>query len=322
MTGNATTLQRLRTMLLPILLIAELIVFSLLSPRFLSGDNFANIAVNAADLALVAAGMTLVILLGGIDVSAGFAVGVSAWFVATLMGSATPAWAVVLLSVTVGLALGALNGALVAAFRVPAIIATLGTAAIFQTLLFALWNRTDVFSAPVASILSGQRVLGIPQVLLVVAVVYAVLHWVLTRRPFGRDLFAIGSNPDAARLAGIRTTRVTFAAYGILGGLVGLAATIYVGRVGVVQASSGNELTLLAIASVVVGGTSILGGEGSILRTLGGLAFIVILQNGIVLAGVPPLWNGLMIGLTIIIAVSVDILATRSTTRETQGSVA
>lgn len=322
MTGNATTLRRVRAMLLPILLIAELIVFSLLSPRFLSGDNFANIAVNAADLALVAAGMTLVILLGGIDVSAGFAVGVSAWFVATLMGSATPASAVVLLSVTVGLALGALNGALVAAFRVPAIIATLGTAAIFQTLLFALWNRTDVFSAPVASILSGQRVLGVPQVLLVVAVVYGVLHWVLTRRPFGRDLFAIGSNPDAARLAGIRTTRVTFAAYGILGGLVGLAATIYVGRVGVVQASSGNELTLLAIASVVVGGTSILGGEGSVLRTLGGLAFIVILQNGIVLAGVPPLWNGLMIGLTIIIAVSVDILATRSTRRETQGSLA
>lgn len=322
MSAHATLLQRLRTMLLPLLLVTELVVFALLSPRFLSGDNFANIAVNAADLALVAAGMTLVILLGGIDVSAGFAVGVSAWFVATLMGSGAPAWAVVLLSVAVGLGLGALNGALVAVFRVPAIIATLGTAAVFQTLLFALWNRTDVFSAPVAPILSGQRVLGVPQVLLVVAVVYAVLHWVLTRRPFGRDLFAIGSNPDAARLAGIRTTRVTFTAYGVLGGLVGLAATIYVGRVGVVQASSGNELTLLAIASVVVGGTSILGGEGSILRTLGGLAFIVILQNGIVLAGVPPLWNGLMIGLTIIVAVSVDILATRSSTRETSGRVA
>ena len=298
----------LRTWLMPILLVAEIVLFTALSPRFLTADNLGNIAFNAADLALVAAGVTLVVLLGGIDVSTGFAVGVVAWVAAQLVGAGLPAPLVVLAAVAVGALLGAVNGLLVTLGRVPPIIATLGTAAIFQTLLFALWNSTDVFSGPVTTALSGQRVLGVPVVIGVVAVVYAMLHLLLTRRRFGRDVYAIGSNREAARLAGINTPATTFACFGLVGALVGLAACIYLGRVGVVQASSGNELTLLAIASVVVGGTSILGGEGGVGRTLGGLAFIVILQNGVVLAGVPPLWNDLLIGAAILVAVGVDVL--------------
>jgi ribose/xylose/arabinose/galactoside ABC-type transport system permease subunit len=319
---TARLLDLLRKYLLPGLLVVEIAVFAVVAPRFLTVDNIANIGVNAADLALVAAGMTLVILLGGIDVSSGFAVGVVAWVAARLMTSGAPSWLVVLAAVLAGVALGSFNGLLIAVFKVPAIIATLGTAAIFQTLLFALWASNDLFSAPVAYLLSGARVSGVPVVLGIVLVIYAALHWVLARRPFGRDVYAIGSNPEAARLAGIRTRWVTFGPYALLGGLVGIAACIYVGRVGVVQASSGNELTLLAIAAVVVGGTSILGGEGSVVRTLGGLVFIVVLQNGIVLAGVPPLWNGLMIGLTIILAVTVDVLAARRGGRGFMGRAA
>lgn len=313
--ADPRSLRRVQLALLPILLIVEFIVFSMLSPRFFTPENLANIAYNSAGLALVAAGVTLVVILGGIDVSTGFAVGIVAWTVAKLSGTGLPAFVVVLAAIVVGALLGAINGILVTFGKVPPIIATLGTAAIFQTALFALWNSNDLFAAPIAPIFSGERVLGVPMVVVPVIIVYAVLAWFMYKRPAGRELYATGSNPEAARLAGIRVNRLTFLAYLTIGVLVGLAGLIYVGRVGVVQASSGNEVTLLAIAAVVVGGTSILGGEGSVLRTLGGLVFIVVLQNGIVLAGVPPLWNGLMVGTTIILAVTIDVLAARKANR-------
>lgn len=313
--ADPRSLRRVQLALLPILLIVEFIVFSMLSPRFFTPENLANIAYNSAGLALVAAGVTLVVILGGIDVSTGFAVGIVAWTVAKLSGTGLPAFVVVLAAIVVGALLGAINGILVTFGKVPPIIATLGTAAIFQTALFALWNSNDLFAAPIAPIFSGERVLGVPMVVVPVIIVYALLAWFMYKRPAGRELYATGSNPEAARLAGIRVNRLTFLAYLTIGVLVGLAGLIYVGRVGVVQASSGNEVTLLAIAAVVVGGTSILGGEGSVLRTLGGLVFIVVLQNGIVLAGVPPLWNGLMVGTTIILAVTIDVLAARKANR-------
>lgn len=314
--ADVKNVRRIQLFLLPVLLVAEILIFSLLSPRFLTADNLANIAYNSADLALVAAGVTLVVILGGIDVSTGFAVGIVAWVVARLSGMDVPVLVIVLSALAVGALLGAVNGSLITFGRVPPIIATLGTAAIFQTVLFALWNSTDLFSGPIAPIFSGQRVMGVPMAIGLVIVVYAALAWFMRRRPSGRALYATGSNPEAAKLAGIRTNRLQFTSYVVIGLLVGLAGLIYVGRVGVVQASSGNELTLLAIAAVVVGGTSILGGEGSVLRTLGGLVFIVILQNGIVLAGVPSLWNGLMVGVTIILAVSIDVVAARKANRQ------
>jgi len=315
----ANFLSRVRRALLPTLLIAEFVVFSALSEQFLTAQNFLNMATNAADIAFIAAGLTLVILLGGIDVSTGFAVGLVAWLAASMMNHSVPPALVLIVAIAAGASLGVLNGSLVAKLNIPSIVATLGTSAIFQTLLFALWNSTDIFSGPVLPILSGQaRAFGIPLLVLVVLGVYLLLHVVLNKTKFGRYVYAVGSNRDAASLAGINVTRVRVTCFAILGGLVGLAACTYLARVGVVQASTGNELTLLSIAAVVVGGTSILGGEGSMLRTLGGLVFIIVLQNGIVLAGVPPLWNGLMIGFVILLAVSIDGLVVVLNSRKTK----
>lgn len=315
---RATALRRL---LLPAMLVVEVIVFASLSPYFLTGDNLANVAYNAAEVALVAAGLTLVVLLGGIDVSTGFAIGVVAWVVATLVSAGQPAVLVVGAAVLLGCCLGGLNGLLVTVGKVPPIIATLGTSAVFQTTLFALWNSTGVFSGPVTPLLSGSRIAGVPVIVGVIAVVYAALYFLQTRRPFGRNVYAIGSNPEAARLAGVRSRSVTLGCYLVLGALVGLAACVFVGRVGVVQASSGNEITLAALAAVVVGGTSILGGEGGVARTLGGLLFIAVLQNGVVLAGVPPLWNGVLVGAAILLAVGVDVLTSRGQERPSLRSV-
>jgi len=316
----ARVLVAVRRYLLPLLLVVEFVVFTALSPQFLTAQNLLNVVTNASDLALIAAGLTLVVILGGIDVSTGFAVGVLAWIVGTLLGGAVPPALVLAVAIGGGVAIGLINGALVARLSIPSIVATLGTSAILQTVLFLLWGSRDLFSPPVLPALSGQaRLLGLPVLVLIVLAVYAVLQFVLSATRFGRSVFAVGSNRDAAVLAGIDVTRVRLICYAVLGGLVGVAACTYIGRVGVVQASSGNELTLLAIAAVVVGGTSILGGEGSLIRTLGGLLFITVLQNGVVLAGVPPLWNGLMVGLVILLAVSIDGLVVLVEARRSRG---
>jgi ribose/xylose/arabinose/galactoside ABC-type transport system permease subunit len=318
-TGNSDVSGRLTLLggihviqvwLLPILLFVEFVVFSLVSKTFLAPGNLINVSVNAADLALIAAGLTLVILMGGIDVSTGFAVGMLTWVIASLMNAMVPPVVVLLGALAGGAVVGLFNGFLTARLAIPSIVATLGTSAIFQTGLFALWNSHDVFSAPVFSFLSGaDRISQLPVLVIIVLAVYVVLHLVLVQTKFGRSIYAIGSNVEAAQLAGINVRRVRVAASVILGLLIGIAACTYLARVGVVQASSGGELTLLAIASVVVGGTSILGGEGSVLRTLGGVVFIVVLNNGIVLAGVPSLWDGVIIGVVIILAVSINGLA-------------
>jgi ribose/xylose/arabinose/galactoside ABC-type transport system permease subunit len=308
--SNANALKKLRLFqkwFLPALLASEVLLFATLSPYFLTGENLHNIAINSIDLALISAGLTLVIIVGGIDVSTGYAVGLTAWFIANFQILTLNPFLILLISLLVGAVIGLINGYLTAGLSIPSIVATLGTAAIYQTLLFTLWGSEDLFTAPNLNLLSGNSNLGpIPSLVVIVVIIYLLLHLVLTRTKFGRFIFAIGSNLEAARLSGINIKLIRVSVSCILGLLIGLAASTYLARVGVVQASAGNELTLLSIASVVVGGTSILGGEGSILRTLGGMLFIMILSNGIVLSGVPSLWNGLIIGTVILVAVSVN----------------
>jgi ribose/xylose/arabinose/galactoside ABC-type transport system permease subunit len=313
-------LRLVQRWLMPVLLVVEFVGFSLLSRNFLTGQNLTNVAINAADLALIAAGLTLVIIMGGIDVSTGFAVGLLSWVVASLMAAGQPALVVLAGAALGGAALGLLNGLLTARLAIPSIVATLGTSAIFQTALFALWGHQDIVGGPVVPWLSGNaRVDGFPVLIILILLVYLVFHLLLTATRFGQSIYAIGSNLEAAKLSGISVRKVRVIGSVILGVLVGVAACMYLARVGVVQASSGGELTMLAIASVVVGGTSILGGEGSVLRTLGGVAFIVVLNNGVVLAGVPSLWDGLIVGFVILLAVSTNGLASVLGARKSRG---
>lgn len=294
--------------------LAELAVFALLSTNFLTASNLGNIALNAADLALIAAGMTLVIILGGIDVSVGSVLGL----LALVSGTATLAGAhpalVVGVAIGLGTLIGALHGLIVTKGMVSAIIATIGMLALWRAVHFTLWGGSDLFAPPV-SLLLVQRFAGVPGVTLVVLACYAALAYVMRFRSFGRNVYAIGNDAEAARLSGIRVTRTTIGAYALLGGLVGLASTVFMTRVGVIQAYSGQGLELAVIAAVVVGGTSITGGRGTILGTLGGVIFVAVLQNGVVLLGVPPLWNGLLLGAFILVAVSLDAVVSRRVAR-------
>ena len=303
--------RQVRQFVVPALLLAEIVLFTVLSDTFLTAGNLANVALNSVDLALIAAGLTFVIILGGIDVSTGPALGVVAWCVGTLTLAGMPPLLVVVLAVGLGCLMGLLNGVLVSVLNVTAIIATLGTAAVWQTVLFALWGGSDLFAPPVSTYAASERLLGIPTSAFLAVAAYLVLWYVSRYRAFGRHVYAVGNDEEGARLSGVRVRRVQIAAFVLVGGMVGLAAIVYMARIGVVQASSGADLSLAAIAAVVVGGTSITGGRGSVIGTLFGVAFIAILQNGVVLIGVPPLWNGVLVGAFILIAVAVDVLSER-----------
>lgn len=289
----------------------EIAVFSVASANFLTLPNFANIMLNSADLALIAAGMTLVILLGGIDVSVGSVLGLLALVVGTVTLAGLPPVLVVALAALLGTAIGALHGILVTKGLVPAIITTIGMLAVWRAVHFGLWAGSDVFAPPVTGLVTA-RVLGIPGITFFVLTCYALLAYVMRYRVFGRNVYAIGNDPEAARLSGIRVTRVTIGAYALLGALVGLASVVFMTRTGVIQAYSGQGLELSVIAAVVVGGTSITGGRGTVLGTLGGVVFVAVLQNGVVLLGVPPLWNGLLLGAFILLSVSVDAVVGRT----------
>lgn len=303
--------------LMPALLVAELVVFSLLNEQFLSVGNLKDIVVNSGDLAMLAAGMTIIILLGGIDVSAGPMLGVVAWVIATSMTAGLHPGAVIVIALAAGAALGVVNGSIVVFGRVTPIIATLGTAAIFQSVLFVLWGSRDKFSEPVLAIFSGATLNGFPLLVIPVLAVYGLLAYMLKMRRFGLHIYAVGNDADGARLLGVPANRVWLLSYALMGALIGAGALFYIGRVGVVQANSGAEMSMAAIAAVVVGGTSILGGQGGVIRTLGGLMFIAILQNGVVLAGVPSLWTGALVGLAVATAVSVDVITSRIVDKRT-----
>lgn len=303
-----------RALLLPILLVVEIGFFGATAPHFFSWGNFSNIIVSSSCLAILASGMTFIILLGGIDVSAGSVLGVVAWTAAKLSSEGVPAAVTFMVAIVVGAALGSLNGVLVILARIPPIIATLGTGALFATLQFLLWNSVDIYSGPIVPFLSKAAISGFPIIAVVIVVVYAVIFYLLRRRVWGRHLYAIGNDHEGARLLGIAVNRVTFSAYVAMGALAGLAGLIYVGLYGTVQSASGTEFTLIAIAAVIVGGSSVLGGEGGVLRTLGGVAFIALAQNAATLIGVPSLWDNVIVGVALLLAVGVDVAGRRLST--------
>lgn len=310
-------LERARRLAIWALLALQLVIFSVALPNFLTVNNISNVVVNSAGLAIVAAAMTFVIVLGCIDVSVGSILGVLAW-VAGWLTISFDLPVVVVLAIVIGLGavMGSLNGTIVAKGRMTAIIATLGMLFVWRSVLYGLWGGRDLFAPPLAPWLGGQRIGVVPVVGLIALVTFAILAAVARYRRFGRDVYAVGNDRTAARLSGIPVDRRIIGAFALLGALVGVAAVMQMARVGVVQAFTGQNFELSVIAAVLIGGTSITGGRGSLFGTLGGVLFVAVLQNGIVLAGVPPLWNGVALGTFILIAVGSDVLLERASGQE------
>lgn len=291
-------------------------VFAFASPHFLTVNNLVQTMRAGLELAIVSAGMTLVIIMGGIDVSVGGILAVSAIIIGKGYQAGLPSFAVAPLGLATGALLGAVNGVVTAKLKVPPIIATLGSMYIFSAIMFLVIGGAWIAGLPgTLSPLVNGKVGFVPAAAIVIAVVY-ICAWVLLRKlPYGKHLYAIGCNEPAARLVGIDVDRTKIMTYALLGLLAGLAALLYVARLRNVEINIGTTIALEAIAATILGGTNIRGGAGSLLGTLLGVVFIRIMQNGLVLTGISSLWEAVIIGSLLIIVLTADAYRNRNNPR-------
>ncbi len=285
-------------------------VLAVLSPHFLTADNLLNVTLQASITAIIAVGMTFVILSGGIDLSVGSVVAM-AGVLGALGAKGSPAvlapLVAVVLAVAFGAASGGLAGLLVTRFRVAPFIATLALMTIWRGAAFMTTNGRPVWELPPSfAALGGGRLLGVPAPTWIMVLVYTVAHVVLRHARFGRHVYAVGGNAEAARLAGIRTRRVLGAVYVACGALAGLSGVLLASRMNSGQPNAGLMYELDVIAAVVVGGTSISGGRGSVARTLVGAMLIAVLRNGLNLLDVSSYVQQVVVGVVIVLAVLAD----------------
>src|SRR6266481_3225137 len=269
--------NRVRELGLLIVLLLIILIVGIQAPRFLSIDNFEQILLSIAILAIVAVGETLVVLTRNVDLSVGSMVGVTAFVTAyffkqlpdinLLLG--------ILLGCALGLVLGMVNGLIVSFGRVPAIVATLGTLYVYRGLVFIVSanttsqvNASDVPASYLA--LATTQIFGIPALILIAAVIAVIVGYFLHASHTGRQLYAVGSNPEAAKMIGIRGGRLVFAAFAASGLLCGLAGVLWGARFGTIDSTNATGLELAVIAAVVVGGVNIFGGSGTILGVMMG----------------------------------------------------
>jgi ribose/xylose/arabinose/galactoside ABC-type transport system permease subunit len=306
--------QRIAEFMIPAAIILESIVFAVIAPQFFSVPNLINVALSIAIIGILAVGMTMVILTGGIDLSVGSIValgGVTAALVAQAMGNAAGVWLGFAAAIGIGLIVGAFNGVMIGWFRVPPFVVTLALLTIGRGLAFIISQGRSIGDLPAQEtfeILGRARPLGVPLPVILMFVVFAAGWFILTRTTLGRYIYAIGGNPEAAFLAGINLRRIKLAVYVLNGFLVGLAGATLASRLGAGVPNSGLQYELDVIAAVVVGGTSLNGGRGSVVGTLGGAIFIGVLNNGLNLAGIDPYMQKIALGVVILLAVLADQL--------------
>src|SRR5215813_2341569 len=286
---------------------ALLVVVAIIAPSFFSGTNLRDLALNNAAVLLIAIGMTMGILIAQIDISVGSQFAIASVAAGWLAKVGVPMPLVLVLTVMIGAAMGAINGTLIGTLRLPSIIVTLAMLVAWRDALRWTTGGEWVQNLPANFQWFGLgQSLG--QWLIVVAalVVLTFLAWTLRNLAAGRAVYAVGSDAEAARLAGIEPTRVTFLIFVLMGALVGLAALLNAIRFSTVPSNAGVGLELKAIAAVVVGGTAITGGRGTLAGTLVGVALLGTIGTALTFAGINPFWEKAIQGAIIIAALVSD----------------
>lgn len=314
-------LLKLRAVLV---LLALLIMFSLLTPSFLTANNLSILAKHVAISALLAVGMTFVVLAGGIDLSVGSVAGLSGMVAGGLLtiglhGHPVGTLIAVVVALLVSCAVGLLNGTMVTRLGVAPFIATLGTLYIARGTALLLShgatfpNLAGTAAQPTPGFISiGQSfLLGVPTPVWMIAIIAAISVIIARRTPFGRHVYAIGGNERASRLSGIRVERVKAITYIFSSFCAGLVGLIIASQLEAAHPATGETFELNAIAAVVLGGTSLMGGRGSIAGSLIGACVIGVLADGLVMLGVSEFWQIVIKGVVIVLAVSVDQLQMR-----------
>jgi ribose transport system permease protein len=293
-------------------LAALCVVLWILTPYFMTVSNLLNIAEQTSINAIVAVGMTFVILSGGIDLSVGSIVALSGVVLGSALQGGQPIPVALLLALVVGLACGLGNGALISWGGLPPFIVTLGTMSIARgaALLYTEGRPVSGFDASFRVLATG-RAGFIPAPVIAMVLVYLVAHFVLTRTTFGRYVYAIGGNEEATRLSGVAIRFHKTMIYGVSGLMSAAAAVMLTARLNSAQPIAGMMYELDAIAATVIGGTSLMGGEGSLGGTLVGALIMGVLRNGLNLLGVSSFLQQIVIGGVIVIAVLLDTVLKR-----------
>jgi ribose transport system permease protein len=289
------------------------------SPQFLTSLNLTNILQQGSDLAAISFGVTFVMLAGDLDLSVGAGAALTSVAGAYVMRDTSSVALGAFAGVGLGLAIGLINGIVVTKLRAPSFIATLGMMVIARGVALALTNGSVVTGLPnSAGNLATENFLGIPWIVWIVFVLlFLLLYFVQSQTGFGIRVFAVGGNREAARLSAISVDRVRIACFAISGVTMGLGGLVLTTRVQSGQPNAGQWQELYAVAAIVLGGTSLYGGKGSLVRTLWGVLFIVTLQNGLDLNAVGDDLKQVVIGSVLIAAASTDFIRTQLRRRRT-----
>lgn len=308
-TGGAAALK-IRFLGVVVFLLLLCVIFALLSPRFLTWDNGRSILFSAAILMIAAAGQTLVVLTGNLDLSVGSIMGLSAYVIYDIAGNVTELQPfVMVLAIVLGGVLGLINGFLVAVLEIPSIVATLGTLSIYRGFVSFFANAKEVTSGTLPGWmrdLATATWLGLPAYVWVAVLIVVIVGIALRYLPWGRRIYAYGSNPKAAHFYGLRSTRIILGAYVGAGIIAALAGLLLGAQVGNINSLLANGYELQVLAAVVIGGVSIWGGTGSVYGAVIGAIVLATINNGLVLLQVQEFYRLLIQGAAIVIAVAVD----------------
>lgn len=305
------TLVRFREAGISIFIVLLMFVVTLRAPSFLTTDNFNDILLNISILVIVALAQTMVLITHGIDLSVSAVIGLVGMMVAFMVkqNPEMPVIFAVLLGMTLGSVLGMFNGLIITRGNVPPIIATLGTLSIYRGLVFFYSQGTWINSFELPKnfkMLSKGTPLGLPNMVIIAIFVALAVYYFLNHTRTGRDIYAVGTNPDAAPFAGIRKERIIFLVYVLSGLLAGLAAVLWISRFESAQTNTGAGFELQTVAASVVGGVSTGGGVGTVPGVLLGALLLGTIQNSLTLIRISPFWQLAAQGLLILIAVISD----------------
>ncbi len=295
-------------------LIVLMVVITLINPNFMTGNNLLNLLLQVTANGFIAFGMTFVILTSGIDLSVGAILALSSALSAGMIAQGMPLPLAVLMAVIIGGFLGAINGALVAYGKLAPFIVTLATSMVFRgaTLVFTNGNPiTKGLDGYFLAYIGQGYLLGVPFPVILMLIVFGLLWVLLHRTAFGKSVYALGGNEKAAYISGIKLNKVKIAIYTLSGVMSAISGLIITSRLSSATPQAGSGYEMYAIAAVVLGGTSLMGGKGRMFGTMIGVLIIGVLNNGLNIIGVSAFWQQVIQGIVILIAVLIDVVRSK-----------
>ena len=304
---KATAVKVLNNIRMLLVLIGLIVIFSILSPYFLSMRNLTAIGLTISVIGIVCIGQSIVLLTGAFDLSVGSVAGFAGIVVASLTKAYGMYPLMFIVGIAIGLIIGLVNGLLIAKANVNALITTLGMMTIFQGAIFLVSNGFAVgVNKPDFRFLGTTRILSIPLPIIILVILYVIFYFILKYTVFGRYIYSIGGNAEAARLSGINVDRMRVFTFMLVGGLSAFGGILLASRLGSAQTTAGSQYPLNSIGACVLGGIAITGGIGNIWGALIGVAIIGVLKAGLIMVNMPSYYQWIANGIVLIIAVYLD----------------